>query len=156
MIRMLCVVFPTLLPCAIAAVDAPKTLSLDERLLRAIALGDLGGVKETAAKVDLVRVPNLLYHALESPNADVVEFLRAKYDLKISDLHIAAIRGDGMKLRRVMPFGNSLQRARMSTRQLASHLARWLMPQNLGTSRSSPCFCRPAPKSIPPQTATPL
>jgi ankyrin repeat protein len=102
MIRMLCVVFPLLLPCAIAADDAPKRPSPDERLLRAIALGDLAGVKDAALGVDVAGQPNLLYHALASPNADVVEFLRAEYDLKISDLHIAAIRGDGMKLRHVL------------------------------------------------------
>lgn len=102
MIRMLYVVFFMLLPCAIAADDAAKTLSPGERLLRAIALGDLAGVKDAAPGVDLARVPNLLYHALGSPNADVVDFLRAKYDLPIGDLHMAAIRGDGMKLRHVL------------------------------------------------------
>jgi ankyrin repeat protein len=35
----------------------------------------------------------------QAANADVVEFLRGKYDLKISDLQMAAIRGDGVKLR---------------------------------------------------------
>ena len=100
MIRMLCVVCSMLLPCAIAADDSPKTVSPEERLLRAIALGELEGVKEAVARTDVAHVPtNLLYHALASPNAEVVEFLRAKYALKISDLQIAAIRGDGMKLR---------------------------------------------------------
>ena len=73
-----------------------------ERFLEAIGRGDFASVKELAPDVKKEQVPNLLYQAPGSPNADVVEFLRRSYDLKINNLQVAAIRGDRMEIRQLL------------------------------------------------------
>jgi ankyrin repeat protein len=71
-------------------------------LLDAIGRGDLNSVKKLAGTVTKEKVPNLLYHAPGSPNPEVVEFLRSSYELQISDLQVAAIRGGRMEVRRLL------------------------------------------------------
>lgn len=71
-----------------------------ERFLEAVGRGDLAAVKDLALTLKGEQVPNLVYHALGSPNPDVVEFLRRAHNLPINDLQVAALRGDGAELRR--------------------------------------------------------
>ena len=74
--------------------DTDKTPTGEEQLLKAVADGNLAEVKKVGLKIDLGQVTNLPYHALASPSADVVEFVRDTCEFSISDLQIAAVRGD--------------------------------------------------------------
>lgn len=74
-------------------------------MLKAIARGNLVEVKKIASRIDLDQlrtITNLPHHALESPNADVVQFLRDSCDFNITDLQIAAIRGDVTRIEHLL------------------------------------------------------
>ncbi|MEZ6110674.1 MAG: ankyrin repeat domain-containing protein [Pirellulaceae bacterium] len=87
----------------IASADDGGSMPTDgERFLAAIARGDLASVRQTAGSIRIEQVPNLLSHALSSPNPDVVAYLRQSHDLGISDLQIAAIRGDTGRIRQLL------------------------------------------------------
>jgi len=100
--------------------EAAKRRSAEDQLLKAIRDGDLEDVEIIAATLDLNQVVNLPYHALASPNADVVEFLRDKCDFNISDLQIAAIRGDVMRIRFLL--------ARLDDKSKAEAMAKGYLP----------------------------
>jgi len=116
---LLCI-FLALFTQLVSADNANRTASPEEQLLKAITHGDLAEVKKVAATIDLGQVVNLPYHALGSPNADVVEFLRAKCDLRISDLQMAAIRDDVMTIRHLL--------ATLDKRSKTKALADWYEP----------------------------
>jgi hypothetical protein len=103
--------------------DKGETPSAEEQLLKAVACGNLVEVKKIATAIDLdqlSKVTNLSYHALASPNADVVEFLRNTCDFSITDLQIAAIRGDVTRIKHIL--GKLDQKGRTSA------LAAWYGP----------------------------
>jgi ankyrin repeat/SOCS box protein 15 len=80
-----------------------ETLQRQEAaILQAIAAGDLAPVKRLADGLELRKISNLPLFALASKNADVVEFLRTQAELQISDLQIAAIRGDSAKIKELL------------------------------------------------------
>ncbi len=83
----------------------------EKQLLHAIAKGDLPDVERVAAGLDLSKVTNLYFRVLESPNADVVDFLRDQEGLEISDLQVWAIRGDAKSIKRFASSHNKIERA---------------------------------------------
>jgi ankyrin repeat protein len=81
--------------------DRPSP-NTEQRLLTAIADGRLAVVKKVAPAIDLTKVTNLRDHVLGSPNADLVEYLRQQGKLPISDLQVAAIRGDADDIKKIL------------------------------------------------------
>lgn len=83
-----------------ALVAAEK--SVEEKFRQAIRDGKLEKAQELSSEIDVKKMPNLTYHVLGSPNAKLVEWLKAKYELRISELQIAAVRGDVKKIRAIV------------------------------------------------------
>ncbi len=92
----------------------------EKELLAAIAIGDLKEVQRIAVQVKLREIINFPYYVLASPNADVVRFLRDEGQFNISDLQIAAIRGD------VKVVDHLLAELTVDQRRIA--LAEWYSP----------------------------
>ena len=97
-----------------------KTPTGKAQVFKAIADGNLAEVKKLALKVDLSRIAVLPYHALASPNADVVKFVRDTCELNISDLQIAAIRGDTKGIESLL--------GELEANARAAALAEWYAP----------------------------
>ncbi len=79
------------------------------QLLVAIRKGDLAEVERLSAGLDLAKIRNLYYTVLESPNADVVDFLREQQSWSISDLQVWAIRGDAKSIKRFADSHNKVE-----------------------------------------------
>ncbi len=83
----------------------------ENKLLHAIAKGDLAEVERLAAGLDLGKVKNLYSRVLESPNADVVDFVAEQQGWRFTDLQIWAIRGDAKSIERFANSHNKIERA---------------------------------------------
>lgn len=75
--RGICVLCLVLL-CQSPGRAADADPDVEKQLLKAIAEGDLAEVENLATGLDLSKITNFYYHVLNSPNAEVVDFLRER------------------------------------------------------------------------------
>lgn len=111
--KLLCVIalqFLLTLPCSAEDTIRPDKVEFEdpfdrsgeEAILAAIAKGNLAELKRLENVLNRLTISNLGLSAWNSPNADVIVFLREKGKIAASDLQIAAARGDKNEVIRLL------------------------------------------------------